>query len=305
MDNPTPEPTALTPESAADVFASLGQPQDDPEREPDKSPPQDEARDEAEDARPSEADPLVTVKIDGKAVEIPLSELRNGYQRQSDYTRKTQEVSEQRRAAEAEIQRAQQERQTYAMNLQRLQVQDEAALAQQQNIDWAALLRSDPVEYLEQQRIANERQARLTQVYAEQQRIAGQHQAEQAEAHSRHLAQQQDELLAKLPEWRDNAKAAAEKAALRDYLIDSGYDQQAIASLADAKSVVIARKAMLFDQMMSKANHASKRVANLPARVERPGQGESPNLDRRSAAFQKLSKSGSLTDAAALFSSIL
>lgn len=43
---------------------------------------------------------MVTVKIDGQDVEVPLDEALAGYQRQSDYTRKTQELAEQKRQAQ-------------------------------------------------------------------------------------------------------------------------------------------------------------------------------------------------------------
>lgn len=39
---------------------------------------------------------VVTIKVDGEEQRIPLSEVTAGYQRQSDYTRKTQELAEQR-----------------------------------------------------------------------------------------------------------------------------------------------------------------------------------------------------------------
>ncbi len=42
------------------------------------------------------ADHYVTVKIDGEDVRVPLSEAVAGYSRQADYTRKTQELAEQR-----------------------------------------------------------------------------------------------------------------------------------------------------------------------------------------------------------------
>lgn len=42
------------------------------------------------------ADHHVVVKVDGNDVKVPLSEVTAGYQRQSDYTRKTQELAEQR-----------------------------------------------------------------------------------------------------------------------------------------------------------------------------------------------------------------
>lgn len=42
------------------------------------------------------ANHVVRVKVDGEDLEVPLSEALNGYQRQADYTRKTQELAGQR-----------------------------------------------------------------------------------------------------------------------------------------------------------------------------------------------------------------
>jgi hypothetical protein len=59
---------------------------------------------EALEAEPKEyfvwdeyADKPVKLIVDGEEIEVPLAEALNGYQRQSDYTRKTQELAEQRR----------------------------------------------------------------------------------------------------------------------------------------------------------------------------------------------------------------
>ena len=41
-----------------------------------------------------------TVKIDGVEQEVTLDELRNGYSRQQDYTRKTQELAQKRKSFE-------------------------------------------------------------------------------------------------------------------------------------------------------------------------------------------------------------
>jgi hypothetical protein len=308
LDNPATEPRTapLNADSAASLFSAML----DPEKKPDPETPEaqeaPEATAEPEAQEAPEADEqTVTVKIDGKDVEVKLSELKNGYQRQADYTRKTTEVAEQRRAAEAESSKAREERNAYQGKLQNMQVQLEAALQQQQQTDWTALLESDPVEYLKQQHLSQQRQATLSQVYAEQQKVAGQVQAEQAQARQTYLAQQQDELLAKLPDWKDAAKAKAEKTALRDYLLESGYDSKTVETITDAKAVVLARKAMLYDQIVSKANAAAKKVSTLPTRVERPGVGENPGLDRRSSAFQKLSKTGRVEDATSLFGSFV
>ena len=45
---------------------------------------------------PQEPGETYIVKIDGEESEVSLEELRDGYQRQADYTRKTQELSAER-----------------------------------------------------------------------------------------------------------------------------------------------------------------------------------------------------------------
>lgn len=312
MDNPTStEPTSLNVDSAAAAFADILEPREQEqtqESEAASEPVAEEAQAEPEtetEEAPEEDDPLVTVKIDGKEVEIPLSELKNGYQRQADYTRKTQEASETRKAAESERQAALAERQAYAMNLQKMQAQLEGAIEQQANIDWQSLLENDPVEYLKQQHLYQQRQAAYQQNIAQQAQLAEMAKAEQAEQQSRYLAQQREDLLAKLPEWRDESKAAAEKQAIAKFLQEAGFENELIQSIQDHRHVIIARKAMLYDQMMSKAQAAAKKVAAAPQRVVKPGQGEAPKIDGRSSAMQRLGKSGRVEDAAAVFANLL
>lgn len=314
MDNPSAEPSnsPLDANGAAEAFAALLEPV---KQETEESRLADLAA-EAAQAQPDapddvdvdpdnpDDDPRVTIKIDGKDVEVKLSELKNGYQRQADYTRKTMEVSEQRKAAEAQTQAALQERQAYAQNLQRMQVQIEGALQEQQKIDWTELLNADPVEYLKQQHLFQQRQAAYQQNTAQQQQLAAQFQAEQQRSYQTTLAQQHADLLAKLPDWKDDAKAKADKGAIREYLLQQGYDAQSVDTVADAKAVLLARKAMLYDQLIGKAQTAAKRVSALPQKVERPGNGVQA-MDKRSSAFQRLSKSGKVEDAAAVFASFI
>lgn len=313
VDTPetAPASTDLEPHEAASLFEKFIDPADDPnddppkveETEPVEAEPDDAPEIEAADDAPEVE--TVTVKIDGKEVEVPLDELKKGYQRQADYTRKTMEVAESRKAADAEAQKAQAERAEYAQNLQRMQARLEGALQEQQNTDWDALIQSDPVEYLRQKHLAETRQAALHENLAEQQRLATQFEADRQRQQTEHLAQQQEALLAKLPEWKDEAKAKAEQSAIREYLLDQGYGAQEVASVGDARAVVMARKAMLYDRMLAKAQAAAKKVSTMPAKVERPGAGEPQHLDKRSAAYQRLGKSGSVDDAAAVFAGLI
>lgn len=250
----------------------------------------------------------VTIEVDGKPVTLNKAELADYYKnglRQADYTKKTMEAAETRKAAEAEIAKAQAERQEYATNLQKFAAQLEGALAEQQKIDWNQLLESDPVEYLKQQHLFQQRQAAYQQNLQQQQAIQAQFQAESAKQLQSFIQSQQQELLAKLPDWKDPAKAQAEKAALSKYLVEQGFDEQSVAGITDHKAVILGRKAMLYDAMMAKANAAAKKVSAAPQRVVRSGVGESPRIDGRSQAMQRLGKSGRVEDAAAVFAQFL
>ena len=179
-----------------------------------------------------------------------------------------------------------------------------AQLQEQQNIDWQRLLETDPVEYLKQQHLAQTRQAQLQQVAQQKQVIQSQSQAEHQAALAAHVESQRTELIAKIPEWKDAAVMKAEATELRDYLKTQGLSEQEIYSVTDHRAIIQSRKAMLFDKMIAKASVATKRVQNTPQRVERPQGGESAVLDKRGAAFQRLSKTGSVDAAGSIFANM-
>ena len=321
MDTPSTESTnqPLDQNTAADAFSLLMTPEvieksaKELEAEAlDELTAKSELEDEQEPVIEAEQDDQdtqkVTIEVDGKTVELTKAELADAYKnglRQADYTQKTMAVAEAKKAAEAETLKAQQEKQAYAVELQKIAAQLEGALESQSKIDWNELLQNDPVEYLKQQHLYNQRQAAYQQTIQQGQQLEAQAKAEQAERFQSYIQTQQEELLAKLPEWKDETKAAAEQAALKNYLKNQGFDSKSISDISDHRAVILGRKAMLYDQMMSKAQAASKKVQALPQKVVRPGVGESQNTDGRSAAMQRLNKSGRVEDAAVLFKHFL
>lgn len=54
----------------------------------------DSDEEESDDDDEDKGDPLFTVKVQGQEFEVPLEELKAGYQRHADYTQKTQQVSD-------------------------------------------------------------------------------------------------------------------------------------------------------------------------------------------------------------------
>lgn len=81
---------------------SESEPKNAPENDAQPASPEQGTNDKEQDTdeTQTEDDPEIDVTVDGKTEKIKLSELKNSYMRQSDYTRKTQDIAETRRSLE-------------------------------------------------------------------------------------------------------------------------------------------------------------------------------------------------------------
>lgn len=282
------------PDEAANTAA------DEVGEESDESDPDAKADEPQQEQQPS-----FTVVIDGKESTVTLDELRNGYQRQQDYTRKTQELSEQRKQAETHLQKLEDEQNRYAQAVNQLTGQLQSQVAEDQKVDWPSLLESDPIEYLKQKQKAEERQVALYQAQRQQQAAISQQQEKQAQAYQTYLETQRNELLNKLPEWKDETKAGAEREELRKYMMKQGYSDQEINSVVDHRQVVMIRNAMQFEKLMAGKADAVKRVQNIPPKAERPGGAQESEGRGNKAALNRFHKAPTLRNAASAIESLL
>jgi hypothetical protein len=212
--------------------------------------------DEADEA-PVVEEQRYRVKAGDDEVEVTLDELKNSYMRNADYTRKTQQVAEQRKAAEAELAAVLGERQRYADQLAVV----EQALSQQEPTQeyWNELYAVDPLEYTRQRDLARDRKEAMLQIQAEQQRVQQEQVAQlQARAQQR-LAQERDRMHELIPEWLDEEVAAKEKAAVVTYAQRQGYSDVELANASDARAVSMIRKAYLYDELMKMKPAAQKK----------------------------------------------
>jgi hypothetical protein len=116
-----------------------------------------------EDPKQDEDKPPATVKLkDGS--EVPLDELVNGYYRQSDYTRKTQDLAKERKAFE-ESRDAATQRLLQADQVSRrlAELADSLVKARQPKAPDPALLQTDPVGFLQQKEAYERAQAEISQ----------------------------------------------------------------------------------------------------------------------------------------------
>ena len=201
----------------------------------------------------AEEDLKYTIKVDGEELEVGIDELKNGYQRQADYTRKSQALAEQRKETEqiqSERQRLEQERQMYANGLQMLQEQQAGRLQEFENTDWETLKADDPYQYMLKKDEYRDAQERL-QNAQQQQVLIQQEQADAANKARAHFVQQEySRLVQALPEWNDQESTI--KKDIQQYATSVGFRPEEISQLADHRSVLIIKKAMEYDKLTTK-----------------------------------------------------
>ena len=161
---------------AQEALLSLMEPEEDKPKEEEAAPTEEEEsteetqdesleeeseeeseEDEAEesDEEEGEESDLYAVKVDGEEVEVTFDELLKGYSRQSDYTKKTQELSQGRKEIEeakstynSALAQMQQERQHYVTQLNQILQNSSNNLQEYDKIDWNTLKEDDPIEYV-------------------------------------------------------------------------------------------------------------------------------------------------------------
>jgi DNA repair exonuclease SbcCD ATPase subunit len=240
------------------------------------------------------------VKVDGADLDVPLDELLKGYSRTSDYTRKTQKVSEERKALEAETSAVKKEREQYTNALKVL----ESQLSTEEQVDWARLEIEDPIQYATKKLKDRDRKDQLALVQQEQQRIAYLRAEEERKALLTHIQAEQAKLADAIPEWKDAKVAKTEKEKLSSYLADLGYSEADISQIYDHRAVQTIRKAWLYDEMMSKAKTQTEKVGNSP-KTARPGNLQPQTSKEYAQAREQLRKTGKTVDAIAALNHIL
>ena len=250
-----------------------------------------------------EEQPVYRVTVDGNEIEVTQDELLNGYSRQQDYTRKTQELANQRKLIEQQAQELQQRDAIYAQLLPKMEAQLKGELVNEP--DWNSLYDDDPIAYVREKQIWDEKKEKLTAVSAEQQRLQQEAYAQQQQQIAYIVQEGQQRILQIIPEWKNAEIASKEKSAIRDYGINVlGYSAQEMDAIYDYRALLGLRNAWL----NSKTVEATKKkpTQKAPARVARPGStSRKKSLAPAQRAKQVLAKTGKVQDAAKVFEQFL
>lgn len=249
----------------------IGQSATEPEFESTETGEETEIELEAQDGEESpKADEVVEVEYEGKKYQVP-PELKDSLLRQSDYSRKTAELAEQRRAFEAERQNMQAMAHVQQENMQLVAVKTalEAQIEQFQNVDWGRFSEEDPVRA----------QSAYFQLSGLKERLNGV--SEQLRQNESAAQQRQQETLAKAIEenrailqrdikgWNDELYNKLQK-----YGMELGYSQQEVNHAIDARAWKTLHKAYLYDQMLAKAQSKASKEAKPVTTVSGKAGGQ-------------------------------
>lgn len=263
---------------------------------------QSEDEGDVEEQEQVEEQPRYKVKASGEEIEVTLDDLIKGYQREADYTKKTQTLAEQRKQVESErnvIEQAKTQRDQYQERLAMI----ESALrtyAPQENLE--ALKETDPIGYAVKVAEQTQREKQLQAVQMERGRIAQQQQAEQSQNLNSHLAVEAQKLAEAIPEYADEQKSVQVKKDIRDYARKIGWSDEELASVYDSRAVLTLYRAMQYEKLMGNKAGLTKKVNEAP-KMLKPGVSRQTdvNSEQTKKAQNKLKQTGSIRDAASVF----
>lgn len=249
-------------EQAAEEEALEPAPETD-EVEPVEEGEESEASDEDSEETEESDDDIVEVEFDGEVLEAPRK-IAEALMRQSDYTRKTQEVAEQRKLIET--------RQGEIENLQKQyefaqQVQPDMLKVQQLDaqIEEAGKYLKDNLDNLSDKDIMKIRMA-IDETRQEREQLVSGLQSktqefQQAQEQSRQelLKKGTEVLRSRIPNWGEKHQKA-----VRDFALNSGYTEQELNNLIDPRHAEVLWKASEYDRLKSGATPAVQKVSGAP-----------------------------------------
>ncbi len=230
------------------------------------------------------------VKVRGEEKDVTLDDLKKGYMMESDYRQKTSELSKHREQIEAK-QRDIDERLEEAKALIDLELDHLNSPEMQE------LKQVDPESYLKE---FDKIQSKIKRL----ERANEKRQIDRQAKHQELIQKEQEALLRAIPEFLDQDVLRKESEGIFKQMADVGFSQQEINQTADHRMFVLARKAMLFDQIQSQ-NLRAKEVRQAP-KVQQSGNAAVNDESQETKNLRaELKTTGNMQTAAKLIKSLM
>ena len=226
---------------------------------------------------------------------------------QSDYTKKTQTLAEERKALEQERNSIRAIQNLSEQLQQQYEGLRQAEEAERSSEYWEQLKAENPMQYMverqELQDRSREREQQEQKVFALQQQLQEQQRLE----HQHRLVSEAQKLQEMIPEWIDQTTADREKQELMVYGRSQNYSPDELNAVSDSRAITILRKAMLWDRLQSNKDNLKQKALQKPASASAVRNANAPKrkMSGLKKAQLKLHKSGSIQDATSAFEQVL
>lgn len=257
------------------------------EDEEEEADTEEESDDDGEsDGNPKEPEFL---EIDGEPVSI--EEVKLGYLRQSDYTRKTQAVAEQRKAAE-------EERQYYASTLNTLLTAVGADLQRWQNVDWERAAAENPAQYQQAKAAYEHTLGLFNGVKGQTEDFVTRAQQAQQAALDAQAKESITVLKTSIPGWNNDLYAQ-----IGDFAVSElGFSPDEFNNIADHRAIRSIYEAMQYRKGKSVATEKTIKVAPKKTLSDKKAAPAKAVVTRKAnqQARERLRQTGKVDDAVAL-----
>jgi len=263
---------------------------------------QEEQEEVTEQESPS--DKYYPIKLDGEDMEITLDEALQGYQRQSDYTKKTQALANDKKQVEADKEALSRQRDHYKQTVDKLVSERQTQSTEEP--DWDQLYEADPLQWMKQKEEFRTNKERSLELQQEQFRLQQEQQQEQQSQMQQFITQQHDVLLDAIPEWKDPQVMAREKSEIKQYAQSIGYRPEEVNQIYDSRAVLALRTGMKASGLSGKGAAKLRPIKEAIRSVTPGSAAQQPRKHTTvSKAKMKLAKSGKMSDAESIFKHLL
>ena len=254
---------------------------------------------------------LYDVTVNGQMQKVNLDELKQGYSKGLDYTKKTMDLGDQRRTLETEKDTISKEkdevsklREEYAKKLsvveQNLQVED--------NIDWVKLAQDDPSDYAIKKAEYDKKKDLQARIQKEQARVNEERKQEQEKVYQSFIQSENKKLIDKMPVFGDEKKVNKVMQDIGQFALKSGYTEQELNMLVDHRALITLYQAAKYDQLLQKKGLQDKKVKTNTRMVTSEAKNETQTTDKKirvNDRMKQLKRSGSIKDAQKVLSAML
>lgn len=303
IESNNPEGTALNINEAADLISqTLDVSEDSFDEHPDENVELPEV-DEAIEAPETEETPEEQFfDIDGN--QVSLSEIRSSYMRQADYTKKTQEIAEQRKFYQENQRDVNSLRSEALAGIEALKQQVSIEFRQMEYPDFDWLAENDPAEYVRQKAQWEKREYAVRQIYEAETALKQKAAAYEEEQRQIAIQESSNRFFEKYPDLKDKNKADEVFSDITGMLLDTGFNEQEIKSIADFRIIDLLYRVVQAEKAQQAIPQVVEKIAKKPViSAKENSRKTAADYDRQT--YEKFNQSRSVADAAALIKNLL